>query len=146
MGRQLVYPASAAFHSGTKTLIFVYQGEGNIEPREVEFGPQVGDQIVVAKGLKAEEEIVTSANFLIDSEAQLQAAAGAFVPPPPGAGQAASMNAPAQQQANVELTTDPNPPHKGSNTVRVKLTGQNGKPIGGGNETVTFSLTPTPHL
>src|SRR5256885_3419870 len=39
-------------------------------------------------------------------------------PPPPGAGQAASMNAPAQQQANVELTTDPDPPHKGSNTVR----------------------------
>ena len=54
MGRQLVVPASAAFHSGTKNLIFVYQGEGNIEPREVEFGPQVGDQIVVSKGLKAE--------------------------------------------------------------------------------------------
>jgi RND family efflux transporter MFP subunit len=47
MGRQLVIPASAAFHSGTKNLVFVYHGEGNIEPREVEFGPQVGDQIIV---------------------------------------------------------------------------------------------------
>jgi RND family efflux transporter MFP subunit len=146
MGRQLVVPASAAFHSGTKNLIFVYQGEGNIEPREVEFGPQVGDQIVVTKGLKAEEEIVTSANFLIDSEAQLQAAAGAFVPPPPGAGQAASMNAPAQQQASVELTTDPNPPHKGSNTVRVKLTGQDGKPIAGANVSVTFFMAAMPAM
>jgi RND family efflux transporter MFP subunit len=146
MGRQLVVPASAAFHSGTKNLIFVYQGEGNIEPREVEFGPQVGEQIVVSKGLKANEEIVTSANFLIDSEAQLQAAAGSFVPPPPGAGQAASMNAPAQEQASVELTTDPEPPHKGNNTVRVKLTGQDGKPIVGANVSVTFFMAAMPAM
>jgi RND family efflux transporter MFP subunit len=146
MGRQLVLPASAAFHSGTKNLVFVYSGEGNIEPRAVEFGPQVGDEIVVTKGLKAEEEIVTSANFLIDSEAQLQAAAGAFVPPPPGAGQAASMNVPAQSQANVDLTTDPEPPHKGSNIVRVKLTGQDGKPIAGANVTVTFFMAAMPAM
>ena len=146
MGRQLVVPASAAFHSGTKNLIFVYGGEGSIEPREVELGPQVGDQLVVARGLKAGEEIVTSPNFLIDSEAQLQAAAGAFVPPPPGAGQAASMNAPAQQQANVELKTDPQPPHKGSNTVRVKLTSQGGQPIAGANVTVTFYMAAMPAM
>jgi Cu(I)/Ag(I) efflux system membrane fusion protein/cobalt-zinc-cadmium efflux system membrane fusion protein len=146
MGNQLVVPASAAFHSGTKNLIFAYQGEGRIEPREVELGPQVGDEIVVAKGLKADEQIVTSANFLIDSEAQLQAAAGAFVPPPPGAGHAASMNAPAQQQATVELTTEPTPPHKGSNTVRVKLASQDGKPIAGANVTVTFYMAAMPAM
>ena len=146
MGRQLVVPASAAFHSGTKNLVFVYGGEGSIEPREVELGPQVGDELVITKGVKAEEQIVTSANFLIDSEAQLQAAAGAFVPPPPGAGQAASMNTPAQQQANVELTTDPEPPHKGSNVVRVKLTGQDGKPITGANVTVTFYMAAMPAM
>src|SRR5439155_17710065 len=133
MGRQLVVPASAVFHSGTKNLVFVYRGEGNIEPREVELGPQVGDELVVTKGLRAQEQIVTSPNFLIDSEAQLQAAAGAFIPPPPGAGQAASMNAPAQQQGNVEVTIERQPPHKGSNIVRVKLTGQDGKPIAGAN-------------
>jgi RND family efflux transporter MFP subunit len=146
MGRQLVVPASAAFHSGTKNLLFVYKGEGSIEPREVELGPQVGDELVVTKGIRAQEQIVTSANFLIDSEAQLQAAAGAFVPPPPGAGQAASMNAPAQRQANVELTTDPDPPHKGSNTVRVKVTGQDGKPIVGANLTVTFFMAAMPAM
>jgi len=146
MGRQLVVPASAAFHSGTKNLLFVYSGEGSIEPREVELGPQVGDELVVTKGIKAQEQIVISANFLIDSEAQLQAAAGAFVPPPPGAGQAASMNAPAQQQAIAELTTDPDPPHKGSNIVRVKLTGQDGKPIAGANVTVTFFMAAMPAM
>jgi RND family efflux transporter MFP subunit len=146
MGRRLVVPASAAFHSGTKNLVFVYRDEGNIEPREVELGPQVGDELVVTKGIKAQEQIVTSANFLIDSEAQLQAAAGALVPPPPGAGQAASMNTPAQQQASVELTTDPDPPHKGGNTVRVKLTGQDGKPIAGANVTVTFFMAAMPAM
>jgi RND family efflux transporter MFP subunit len=145
MGRQLVVPASAAFHSGTKNLLFVYKGEGNIEPREVELGPQVGNELVIAKGIKAQEQIVTSANFLIDSEAQLQAAAEGFVPPPPGAGQAASMNATAQQ-AIAELTTDPDPPHKGSNIVRVKLTGQDGKPITGANVTVTFFMAAMPAM
>ena len=146
LGRQLVVPASAVFHSGTKNLLFVYSGEGSIEPRKVELGPQVGDELVVTKGIRAQEQIVTSANFLIDSEAQLQAAAGAFIPPPPGAGQAASMNAPAQKQANVELTTNPDPPHKGSNIVRVKLAGQDGQPIAGANVTVTFFMAAMPAM
>ena len=65
---------------------------------KLRLGPHVGDQFVITKGVKAGEQIVTSANFLIDSEAQLQAAAGAFVPPPPGAGQAAAMNAPRRKR------------------------------------------------
>ena len=146
LGRQLVVPSMAVFHSGTRNLLFVHRGEGNIEPREVELGPAVGDQFVVRKGVKQGEQIVASANFLIDSEAQLQAAAGAFVPPPPGAGGAASMNAPATAQANVELTTDPSPPHKGSNTVRVRLTSQDGKAIAGAQVTVTFFMAAMPGM
>lgn len=145
LGRQLTVPASAVFHSGTRSLVFVYRGEGNIEPREVESGPRVGDQQVL-KGVRAGEQIVTSANFLIDSEAQLQAAAGAFMPPPPGAGQAAAMNAPAHAQGNIELTTDPNPPHKGSNTVRVKLTSTDGQPLAGAQVTVTFYMAAMPAM
>src|SRR5712691_7863377 len=142
LGKQLVVPGSAVFHSGTRNLVFAYRGDGNIEPREVDLGSRVGEQQIVAKGVHAGEQIVISANFLIDSEAQLQAAAGAFVPPPPGAGAAAAaaMNAPAQKQATVELTTDPSPPHKGSNTVRVKLTSSDGKPITGAQVTVTFFM------
>lgn len=146
LGRQLVVPDASVFHSGTRNLVFAYTGDGNIEPREVQIGAHVGDQLVISKGLKTGEQIVTSANFLIDSEAQLQAAAGAFMPPPPGAGQAAAMNAPAQAQANVELTTDPSPPQKGSNTVRVKLTDQAGKPITGAEVTVTFFMPAMPAM
>jgi Cu(I)/Ag(I) efflux system membrane fusion protein/cobalt-zinc-cadmium efflux system membrane fusion protein len=140
LGKQLVVPGSAIFHSGIRNLVFAYRGDGNIEPREVELGSRVGEQQIVAKGVRAGEQIVVSANFLIDSEAQLQAATGAFTPPPPGAGAAAAMNAPAQKQATVELTTEPSPPHKGSNTVRVKLTSSDGKPITGAQVTVTFFM------
>lgn len=144
LGRQSVVPASAVFHSGTRNVIFAYQGDGNIQPREIELGPRVGDDVVIAKGIRAGEQIITSANFLIDSEAQLQAAAGAFMPPPPGAGQAAAMNAPAQ--ANIELTTDPNPPHKGNNTVRVKVTSKEGQPVSAGQVTVTFYMAAMPAM
>jgi Cu(I)/Ag(I) efflux system membrane fusion protein/cobalt-zinc-cadmium efflux system membrane fusion protein len=146
LGKQLVVPGSAVFHSGTRNLVFAYRGEGNIEPREVELGSHVGEQQIVTKGVRAGEQIVVSANFLIDSEAQLQAAAGAFTPPPPGAGAAAAMNAPASVQANVDLATDPSPPHKGSNTVRVKLTSSDGKAIAGAQVTVTFFMAAMPAM
>jgi RND family efflux transporter MFP subunit len=143
MGRQLVVPASAIFHSGTRQLVFVNHGDGQFEPREVQTGPQVGDQTIIAKGLKAGESVVISANFLIDSESQLQAAGGAFTPPPPGAGGAAAMNVPA---VNVELATEPSPPHKGSNTLRIRLTASNGVPITGTQITVTFYMPAMPAM
>jgi Cu(I)/Ag(I) efflux system membrane fusion protein/cobalt-zinc-cadmium efflux system membrane fusion protein len=147
IGKRLTIPASSVFHSGARNLVFVNKGEGNFEPREVELGPRVGDDYVVLKGIKPGESLVTSANFLVDSEAQLQAAAGAFVPPPPGAGAAAAMNAPAgAAQTKVELTTDPTPPRKGSNVFRVKLTGSNGAPINGAQVNVTFFMAAMPAM
>jgi RND family efflux transporter MFP subunit len=146
LGQRLIVPDSAVFHSGTKNLIFTYAGEGNIEPHEIELGPHIGNQFVITKGVKAGEQIVTSANFLIDSEAQLAAAAGAFMPPPPGAGQAAAMNAPAPTQASAELDTVPSPPQKGNNTIRVKLTDQAGKPITGAQVSVTFFMAAMPAM
>lgn len=139
--RALTLPASAVFHSGTKTLVFINKGEGNLEPREIELGSRVGEDYVVVKGIKQGDSIVTSANFLIDSESQLQAAAGAFVPPTPGEGAAAAMNAPAgAPQGTIELTTEPSPPAKGSNLFRVKITGANGAPISGAQVSVIFFM------
>ena len=51
-----------------------------------------------------------------------------------------------QMQAKVELTTDPSPAQKGSNTVRVKLTDPAGKPIVGAQVTVTFSMPAMPEM
>jgi len=147
LGRQLVVPGSAVFQSGTRQLVFLNHGNGSLEPKEITVGPRVNDDFVVLKGLKAHQSIVTSANFLIDSESQLQSAAGSFVPPPPGAGANAPQgNAPASAQVNIDFTTDPNPPQKGSNVFRVKLTGANGTPITGTEVTVTFYMAAMPAM
>jgi RND family efflux transporter MFP subunit len=147
LGRQLVVPASAVFQSGTRQLVFLNHGNGSLEPKEITVGPRVGDDFVVLKGLKAHESIVTSASFLIDSESQLQAAAGSFVPPPPGAGGSApSANAPVAAQANIDFTTDPNPPQKGSNVFRVKLTSADGTPTTGADVTLAFYMAGMPAM
>jgi RND family efflux transporter MFP subunit len=147
LGRQLVVPASAVFQSGIRQLVFLNHGNGSLEPREITLGPRVGDDFTVLKGLKAHQSIVTSANFLIDSESQLQAAAGSFVPPPPGAGgNAPAANVPAAAQANIDFATDPNPPQKGSNVFRVKLTGAGGTQTTGADVTVTFYMAGMPAM
>ena len=149
MGRKLVVPANAVFHSGTRNLVFVDQGQGVLQPQEVDLGSRVGDDFIVRKGVEDGTPVVTSANFLLDSESQLQAAAGAYMPPPPGAGGAggaAVMNAPAAAQANIELTIEPSPPHKGSNVFRVKLTTADGKPIAGAQVNVTFFMPAMPAM
>ena len=143
LGRQLVVPASAIFYSGARQLVFVSTGDGKLEPREVQTGPQVGEQMVILKGLRAGEIIATSANFLIDSESQIKAATAAFTPPPPGAGAAAAMNGPA---VNVELTSEPSPARKGNNVFRVKLTDNNGAPLSGVQVSINFYMPAMPSM
>src|SRR5579875_670607 len=145
LGRQVAIPATGVFHTGTRDIVFIDHGGGYLEPRDVTLGPRAGDYYSVLKGLKPGERIVTSANFLIDSESQLQAALGSFMPPPPGAGIAAAMNA-GGAQASVEFTTSPSPPRKGPVTVRVRLTGADGKPIEGAEVKVRFFMPAMPAM
>lgn len=145
LGRQLVIPASAALQAGAREIAFIDRGGGYLEPREIELGPRLDGHVVVTKGLHAGDQVVSSANFLLDSEAQLQAALGSFVPPPPGAGEAASMNMSAQEVA-VDFSTQPSPPHKGSNTVRVRLVAAGGKPIAAAQVNVTFYMPAMPAM
>ena len=143
MGNQLVIPATGVLQSGTREIAFVERSDGYIEPREVQLGSRVGDDFIVLNGLKAGEQIVTSANFLIDSESQLQAALGSFVPPPPGAGAASASNGP---QGSVELSSDPTTARKGNNIFRVKVTDANGAPISGAEVSVTFFMPAMPAM
>jgi len=142
LGKQLMLPASAVLQTGTRDLVFIDHGGGNLEPREVETGQQVDDSVVVLKGLKAGERVVNSANFLVDSEAQLQAAVGAFAAPT-----AQPSNATASaQQVLIDMSTAPSPPQKGANTVRIKLTGADGKPLAGVQVTASFFMPAMPAM
>jgi Cu(I)/Ag(I) efflux system membrane fusion protein/cobalt-zinc-cadmium efflux system membrane fusion protein len=145
LGRQLVIPASGVLQSGTRQIAFIDHGGGNLEPREVQLGARVGEDYLVLKGLRAGDKIITSANFLIDSESQLQGALGSFVPPPPGAGGAAALSANANA-ATVDFTTSPSPPHRGNNTFRVKLAESGGVPIVGAQVSVTFYMPAMPAM
>jgi Cu(I)/Ag(I) efflux system membrane fusion protein/cobalt-zinc-cadmium efflux system membrane fusion protein len=146
-GRALVIPASAVLQSGTRQLVFVDEAGGSLQPHEVTLGQRVGDDFVVLKGLKEHQRVVTSANFLIDSESQLQAAAGSFAPPPPGAGATgAQTGAPSPSQANIELSTDPNPPQRGNNVLRVKVSDSSGKPVPGAEVTIRFYMAAMPAM
>ncbi|HEY3841581.1 MAG TPA: efflux RND transporter periplasmic adaptor subunit [Bryobacteraceae bacterium] len=72
--RQLTVPVDAVLNAGARQTVFIDRGNGYLEPRTVETGDQIDDRIVITRGLTAGDRIVTSANFLIDSESQLKAA------------------------------------------------------------------------
>lgn len=147
LGAQTVIPADGVLQSGTRQIVFVDHGDGYLEPREVQLGTEANGEYIVLNGLRPGERIVTSANFLIDSESQLQAAIGSFVPPPPGAGTAAAVNGSvAQPKAQIEFSTDPAIPHKGQNEYRVKLTASNGSPITGAQVSVRSFMPGMPDM
>jgi membrane fusion protein, copper/silver efflux system len=74
-GKQVVVPQEAVMDSGAEQLVFVAHEGGYFEPRKVRLGAKVDDEFIVLGGLKAGERVVTSANFLIDSESKLKSAA-----------------------------------------------------------------------
>jgi Cu(I)/Ag(I) efflux system membrane fusion protein len=99
----LLVPESAVLRSGEKNTVFVVRDGGKFEPRTVALGPQgEHDVLQVLSGLEAGERIVTSGQFLLDSESQLREAIQKMLPPTPA-------HSPAQ---TVDLTTNaaaPNP-------------------------------------
>lgn len=71
----LAAPTEAILHSGRRQLVFVAKGQGRFEPREITTGLQGDHRMTeVTSGLESGELIVTSGQFLIDSESQLQEA------------------------------------------------------------------------
>ena len=73
----VVVPTEAVLRSGARSLVFVAGGNGSFEPREVETGGEGGPGnglVYIIRGVEAGERVVTSAQFLIDSESRLQEA------------------------------------------------------------------------
>jgi len=75
LGQKLTVPVGAIIDTGVRQLAIVAKGSGYFEPREVK-ATRVEDYYEVIKGLKAGEQVVTSASFLIDSESNLKEAMG----------------------------------------------------------------------
>ncbi|MCF8167545.1 MAG: efflux RND transporter periplasmic adaptor subunit [Rhodoferax sp.] len=76
--KRVTVPLSAVIDSGTRQMVLVQQTAGRFEPREVQLGERSDSHVVVQKGLSEGEQVVVSANFLIDAESNLKAAVGGF--------------------------------------------------------------------
>jgi len=74
-------PNSAVVDSGSQQVVFVVKGEGRFEPRRVTLGRRGDGYREVVEGIRAGEEVVTTATFLIDSESNLRAALKTFTQP-----------------------------------------------------------------
>jgi Cu(I)/Ag(I) efflux system membrane fusion protein len=74
LGEGLAVPVSAVLPTGQRDIAFVDKGQGKLEPRFVDLGRKFGDYYQILAGLKEDERVVTSANFLIDAEAKVQGA------------------------------------------------------------------------
>ncbi len=77
----IVIPSEAVIRSGTRAQVFVVRGPGKFEPRQVELGMFSNGKVAVLKGLNEGEEVVTSAQFLIDSESKLREATAKMMEP-----------------------------------------------------------------
>jgi Cu(I)/Ag(I) efflux system membrane fusion protein len=85
LGRVLSVPEDAILTTGTRSIAFVARAGNRFEPREVQVGARVGGRYQVISGLEPGEEVVTQANFLVDSESRLKAALGEMTGASPAA-------------------------------------------------------------
>lgn len=72
LGEHPAIPAEAILHTGESDVVFVDLGEDRIRPQKVQLGHRAGDWVQVRDGLKADDVIVTSGNFLVASESKLK--------------------------------------------------------------------------
>jgi len=93
-GAQLALPKEALLDSGATRYVLLAHPNGYFEPREIEVGEPVDEFYPVVKGLVAGDRVVTSAQFLIDSETNLQAAMQAMSLSMPGMNMGSSEPAP----------------------------------------------------
>lgn len=75
---RLAVPTEALVETGESQYVFVAREQGRFEPRKVRTGLRRDDRVEVLEGLAAGERVVTTANFLVDSESRLQAAVQQF--------------------------------------------------------------------
>ncbi len=74
LGEVLAVPAEAVFATGQRNMVFVDKGRGLFEPRDVTVGARADADAAITAGVQEGEVVVTSGNFLIDSESRLKAA------------------------------------------------------------------------
>jgi len=147
LGERLVIPESAVLDAGAQQIVFLDKGQGRIVPQAVQLGDRIDRYVEVLGGLTEGERIVTSGNFLIDSESKLQAAEsmmgmmGAIGmgdwrmenarPMAMGEGMVAMAGLQEKTIGNLKLrvSTAPEPARLGDNTLRIAVKDAQGQAV-----------------
>jgi Cu(I)/Ag(I) efflux system membrane fusion protein len=151
----LVLPRSAVLDTGTRKLVYISNGGGVFEAREIQAGAPAEDFYPVLAGVKAGEQVVVHGNFLIDSQTRLAGGmTGLFggskaydEKSAAGAPTAAAEAKAAPSAATLSLTVVPSPP-KGAaeNMFHVSLLDAAGKAIPDAQVTVTLVMPAMPSM
>ena len=156
LGERLVVPETAILDSGRRQLAFVDGGDGRLEPREVRLGQRFEGAVEVLEGLAAGERVVTSANFLVDSESRLQAAEsmmgmmGALgmggvkmeTARPMEMGGGGGGGPEEKQVGDLRVAVSParEPTGLGENTLHVRVRDATGAPVVGARVSFTYTM------
>lgn len=153
LGRRLAIPRTAVLPTGTRNLVFVDRGNGQMQVRAITIGKVTGDFYEVLEGLQAGERVVTAANFLIDAESQVQGAIATWQVEPGETTQESSRqggktgatkpgggaSSPSQGDFNVEVL-GPKRAKVGQNTLRLRVTDSSGALVENAEVEVTLFM------
>jgi Cu(I)/Ag(I) efflux system membrane fusion protein len=73
LGERLAVPTGAVMETGTRSVVFVDEGDGVFTPREIAVGLRLPDRVEVLSGLERGERVLAEGNFFVDSESRLRA-------------------------------------------------------------------------
>ena len=96
----LTIPSSAVIRTGDRSIVFVDLGNGEVVPTEVEIGTVAGDITEVLAGLELGQRVVTSAQFLLDSESNLAEVMRAMM------GQIGAQDAPGMEMPGMPMPSE----------------------------------------
>jgi Cu(I)/Ag(I) efflux system membrane fusion protein len=102
MDEAVVIPSEAIVRSGVRTQVFLLRGPGKFEPRMVKLGIESNGQVAVLEGVEAGDEVVTSAQFLLDSESKLREATAKMMEVLKGSTEKHNSMGVYQEKENVE--------------------------------------------
>ncbi|MFY9225302.1 MAG: efflux RND transporter periplasmic adaptor subunit [Blastocatellia bacterium] len=135
LGTHLVVPEDAVMDTGQEQYVFVDKGGGYFEPRPVKIGTTSDGYYVIESGLEEGEQVVTAANFILDSESRLK---GAFANMGKPDKEMQKTN-PSTSNLNVEVI-EPKVAKVGKNTIRLSVKDASGSPVTDGDVDVTLFM------
>ena len=169
LGERLVVPSTAVLDTGRRQVVFLDGGNGRLVPRDITIGNRFDEAVEVTNGLVEGDRVVTSGNFLVDSESKLQAAesmmgmmgaigmgdwkmesakpmemgeGGQPEAPPQSAQPPAPEGAPEKRVGDLLVSVAPGsePTSKGETPMRVHVRDLSGQPVTGAAVSFTYTM------